>query len=372
MSNPNGQARQYIRLKNIIGEGATSKGTPVSLKRVIDCERILYSWAQYIIFILSYFGKIRDKKEGFVNTFRMELNDKTKNSTKEMDTVCISQQEAEEYRAYKRQKKVAEIMGAIARSASPIGMKDDIKKLVMRASRFRQAAVKVMPVVLNRVEKELQKSRVKLDCIVGGNGETTANVKLYEGKIAVKGGAKELTLVLSPSHIFTGQYGEIKKEIRQMRRVGKQAKIKVWIDKKYPYPTVARIARLASEMGVDYVCVPYFVGCERLRYDLLRTCGLEVSEVETLADFKKMAAAGVERIVTSRILEIHEAWMKEAEMLDFEQEDMPVKSLSTTPVSLPVLASTSVPLSTPMKTFSSFSSSVDDKTNLSSSELKFV
>lgn len=260
----------------------------------------------------------------------MEQNDKTKISTKETEGVRISQREAEEYRAYKRQKKVAEIMSAIARSASPIDMKDDIKKLVDRASRFRQAAVKVTPVVFAQVQRELLKSCVGLDCIVGGNGETTAKVKAYEAKLAVKAGARELTLVLSSSHIFTGRYGEIRKEIQRIKRVGKRTKIKVWIDKKYPYPTVARIARLASEMGVDYVCVPYFFGCERLRYDLLRTCGLEVSEVETLDDFKKMAGAGVERIVTTRVLEIYTEWMKEAETLSVEMQP-PVKALLPAP-----------------------------------------
>ena len=261
----------------------------------------------------------------------MEQNDKTKISTKETEGVRITQREAEEYRAYKRQKKVAEIMSAIARSASPIDMKDDIKKLVDRAARFRQAAVKVTPVVFAQVQRELLKSRVGLDCIVGGNGETTAKVKAYEAKLAVKAGARELTLVLSSSHIFTGRYGEIRKEIQRIKRVGKRTKIKVWIDKKYPYPTVARIARLASEMGVDYVCVPYFFGCERLRYDLLRTCGLEVSEVETLDDFKKMAGAGVERIVTTRIFEIYTEWMKEAETLSVETQQPPVKALLSAP-----------------------------------------
>ena len=260
----------------------------------------------------------------------MEQNDKTKISTKETEGVRISQREAEEYRAYKRQKKVAEIMSAIARSASPIDMKDDIKKLVDRAARFRQAAVKVTPVVFAQVQRELLKSRVGLDCIVGGNGETTAKVKAYEAKLAVKAGARELTLVLSSSHIFTGRYGEIRKEIQRIKRVGKRTKIKVWIDKKYPYPTVARIARLASEMGVDYVCVPYFFGCERLRYDLMRTCGLEVSEVETLDDFKKMAGAGVERIVTTRVLEIYTEWMKEAETLSVETQP-PVKAFLPAP-----------------------------------------
>ena len=260
----------------------------------------------------------------------MEQNDKTKISTKETEGVRISQREAEEYRAYKRQKKVAEIMSAIARSASPIDMKDDIKKLVDRAARFRQAAVKVTPVVFAQVHRGLLKSGVGLDCSVGGNGETTAKVKAYEAKLAVKAGARELTLVLSSSHIFTGRYGEIRKEIQRIKRVGKRTKIKVWIDKKYPYPTVARIARLASEMGVDYVCVPYFFGCERLRYDLLRTCGLEVSEVETLDDFKKMAGAGVERIVTTRVLEIYTEWMKEAETLSVEMQP-PVKALLPAP-----------------------------------------
>lgn len=280
----------------------------------------------------------------------MELKDTTKVSTKATESVCISQREAEEYYAYKRQKKVAEIMSALARSASPIDMKDDIKKLANRASRFHQAAVKVTPVVFAQVQRELLKSRVGLDCIVGGNGETTAKVKAYEAKLAAKAGAKELTLVLSSSHIFTGQYGEIRKEIQRIKRVGKRAKIKVWIEKKYPYSTVARIARLASEMGVDYVCVPYFVGCERLRYDLMRSCGLEVSEVETLDDFKKMAGAGVERIVTTRVSEIYAEWMKEAETTSLEEKQTPATAL------VPTLAPT-------VET---------EKTKVSPSELKFV
>ena len=106
--------------------------------------------------------------------------------------------------------------------------------------------------------------------------------------------------------------------------------LKVWVDKKYPFPMLARLARLVSEMGADYFCVPYFVGCERLRYDLFKGCRLEVSEVETLADFKKMAGAGVERIVTQRVSEIYLEWVKEAEealALEFEKE---VKSAEST------------------------------------------
>ena len=248
-------------------------------------------------------------------------------STKETASgVTISTKDAEEYRAYKRQRKIAEITSALYRSGTPIGVKEDIKKLTERAERFHQAAVKVAPTQLSAVKGYLLKSKVKLDCIIGGDGETMSKVKEYEAKIARRAGAKELTLVLTPSSILLCRYGEIKKEIRRIKRAAKTAKVKVWVDKKYPFPMLARLARICSEMGVAYFCVPYFAGCERLRYDLFKACGLEVSEVETLADFKKMAGAGVERIVTPHISEIYSEWMKEAEEIPFLVEKKPVEA----------------------------------------------
>ncbi len=248
------------------------------------------------------------------------LDNKTVIPTKETESVRISQREAEEYRAYKKQRKIAEIMGALSRSETPISVKDDIKKLTLRASRFRQAAVKVDPIAFPQVKSELFKSKVSLDYIVGGNGEVNAKAKAYEAKLARRAGAKELTLVLSPSAIFTCRYGEIRKEILRVKRAAKGVKLKVFMDQKYPYPMLARIARLCSELGVAYFCVPYFAGCEKLRYDLFKPCALEVSEVETLADFQKMAGAGVERIVTSRVLEIYTEWIKEAETFALEEK----------------------------------------------------
>lgn len=260
------------------------------------------------------------------------LENKTKQDealTKEAeDGVTISKGDAQEYRAYKRQKKIAEITGAIARSGTPIGFKDDIKRLTERAARFHQSAVKVNLTQLSAVKNNLFKSAVKLDCTVGGSGETLSKVKAYEARLARKSGAKEVTLVLTPSLIAACRYGELKKEIRKVKRAAKTARLKVWMDKKYPFPMLARIARLASEMGAEYFCVPYFAGCERLRYDLLGKCRLEVSEVETLDDFKKMTGAGVERIVTSHISEFYLEWMKEAEnielCIDKKREDTSV------------------------------------------------
>ncbi len=245
------------------------------------------------------------------HTLRMETLDTTQAITKE--EVRLSGKEAEVYRAYKRQQRLAELTGALARSVTPISLKDDIKRLTERAARFRQAAVKVAPVAFLQVKGALAKSKVKLDCIVGGNGETATRVKAYEAKLAKKLGAKEVTLVLSPSAVFTNRYTEIRREIARVKRAAKGATLKVWVDNKYPFPMLARLARLVSEMGAAYFCVPYFSGCERLRYDLFRPCGLEVENVEALEDFRKMAGAGVERIVTSRVSELRAEWLEEIE-----------------------------------------------------------
>lgn len=264
------------------------------------------------------------------HTLRMEnLENKTKQGevfTKEGmgSGVTLTTRDAEEYRAFKKQKKIAEITGAICRSATAISFKEDMKKLVDRAVRFHQAAVQVRLPQLAQVQSYLLKSRVKIDCIIGGNGETLAKVKAYEAKLARKMGAKELTLVLTPSYIATGRYVELKKEIKRVQRAAKTARVKVWVENKYPYPMLARLARLVSEMDVKYFCVPYFEGCQRLRYDLLKGCRLEVSEVENLADFKEMVGAGVERVVTSHVQELYLEWMKEVDTMPLLSEQKPM------------------------------------------------
>jgi hypothetical protein len=156
-----------------------------------------------------------------------------------------------------------------------------------------------------------------MDCWIGGNGETLTKVKAYETRLARKMGATELTLVLTPSWVEACRYAEIRKEIKRIKRVAKTTPLKVWLDRQYPYSTVAHLARLGAEVGVQYVSVPYFAGCERLRFELFGDCRLEVFGVETLADFKKMVGAGVGRIVTARAFDFYKQWMKEAEEIRY-------------------------------------------------------
>ena len=126
-------------------------------------------------------------------------------------------------------------------------------------------------------------------------------------------GAKELTVAVTPSWLDGCRYAEIKKELRRFMRIAKGTAVKVWVDNRYPYATISRVGRIAAEVGAKYFSIPYFNGCERLRYDLFDGCRLEVVGVDTLPDFKKMIGAGVGRIVTAHGFEMYMEWMKELE-----------------------------------------------------------
>lgn len=233
--------------------------------------------------------------------------------------VSLSTQEAMEYRDYKRQKKRVEILSALAKSEGVLTGREDAGRISDRAAKIRQAAVRLTPIRLENAAEFFVRRGVAIDCIVGGNGETLAKVKAYETKTAVKMGAKEITLILSPYQIEHCRYAEIKREIKRVLRAAKKAKIKVSVDKQYPRANMARLARLCGELGVAYFCIPYYDGCEVLRMDMSGGCKLQVSEVENLEQYCRLIGAGVGRIVTTRAWEIYNEWMLEVEKIDFPE-----------------------------------------------------
>ncbi len=248
------------------------------------------------------------------------------------NNVTITQKEAQEYCAYKRQKKISEIMAAMRRSGSLLTENDSVPRLVERATRLKQACVRMRPTDILRRGDPFLKSPLKVDCIVGGNGETFLSVKAYEAKKAVKAGAKEITLLLTPSAIAGCRYQELRKELKKLRRVTKGVTLKARVLKAYPQATMARLVRLCAELGIDYFSLPYYEGCQHLQTEPFGRCLLEVSEVENLADFKKMAGAGVGRILTSHAWEVYSEWLKEVEEIRLEtpvvEEKTPSPSLA--------------------------------------------
>ena len=244
------------------------------------------------------------------HTYRMENTER----------VTLTRSEAEEYCVYKRQRKISEIMSAMRRTESELSQGDSAVKLCEQALRLRQASIRLTPSELLMRGENFIKNGVAVDCIVGGNGETFPCVKAYEAKKAVRAGAKEITLIITPSHILNCRYGELKREIKKVRRAVKRAVLKVRVEKNCPQSAMEKLAKIASEQGAQYFSVPYFIGCEHLQNALLGGCLLEVSGIDSLALFKQMTGAGIGRIVIERAWERYSEWLKEVEEITVEKE----------------------------------------------------
>lgn len=297
------------------------------------------------------------------NQILTKANEAIQNQTSTVNTetvkgVVLSTKDVEEYRAYKRRKMVEEIMQGMAKSASSLLDGDEVQRVCDRAMRIKQAAIQLPSSKLLQTKRCLYgveqvkragkiqtvreflsaknakarrteaKKKVRLDCVIGG--ETSVSVKNYEARYALQNGARELTVIITPSLIEGGKYTEIRKELRRLVWAAKRATFKVWASNEYPIATLGRLARLSSEVGAHYFCVPYFDGCERIRFDLVNGCKLQVSGVETLVDYKKMLSVGAGRIISDRAWEIYEEWMEEADKIEFAKPALLLREKETT------------------------------------------
>ena len=251
-----------------------------------------------------------------INELPLSHNRCMENQTTEMkaltqeESVCISRREAEEYRAYKRKKLQADIVNALANSEGSILNGEDVGRVCERAIRLRQAAVKVPLTRLALASRYLAGSKVRLDCVVGGTGETLTKVKALEARLAARKKATEITVVVAPSLVDSCRYGEIRKELKRVRRAVGRVPLKVRVEQTASLTTLSRIARIACETGARFFSVPYFEECAKLCVNFTRGCALEVSGVDDADAFRKLSKTGVARIVTDRGFEIYAEWLK--------------------------------------------------------------
>lgn len=233
------------------------------------------------------------------------------------DALTISSREALEYCAYKKQKKVSSIMEGISRAVCVLDEKEDVHRALAQALRLRISAIRVTPLQLEKNSAKFAERGVSADCIIGGNGETLSRVKACEAKLALRLKARQLTVKLAPSYINACRYAEMRREIRKIRRLAKKSILKVSVDGGST-ANLSRLARICSEVGVDYFSIPYFHGCERIKAELSGGVKLEVVGVESLVNYKKLVNAGVGRIVTGHIAEFYEEWIQEADKITIE------------------------------------------------------
>ncbi|MBQ8886045.1 MAG: hypothetical protein IJY62_06730 [Clostridia bacterium] len=240
--------------------------------------------------------------------------------------IVLPPSEAEEYCLFKRQKRMAEVGAAFARAelegARGLTL-SELKRLSESAKRVGAAAVRTTPNFIGVLKSFLAGSAVLIDCAVGGTGETTAKVKAYETKQAVKSGAGELTLTVCGSNIKNGRYGEVKKEIKKVVKAARKGLVKkqtfaVKVSAAgLGYEDVLRLARLVAECGGKFLSVPFFAGAETLKRDMQGCCMLEVTGVETAADYKILVGAGVESICLENAESVYNELMREAQDCNF-------------------------------------------------------
>ena len=230
----------------------------------------------------------------------------------------FSKIDEKEFRAYQRNKRVCEAKRAIAKTQASVATGEDLQSVCQRAVRLHQAAIRLPLSKLATARYYVRGSGVSLDCVLCADGETLTKVKVYEAKLAARSRADEITVPIAPSLIDTCRFQEIKKELSKIKRVVGKAKMKVRVEKTSSPTALTRLARIASESGARFFSVPYFVGCERLRMHLTGGCGLEVTGVNAVDDFKKLIQAGVSRIDTKHGLETYTQLLKEIGQMENE------------------------------------------------------
>lgn len=240
-------------------------------------------------------------------------------------SIVLSPAEAEEYCVFKRKKRVDEVLSALKKTV--ILPPEDLS--ATEISKCAEAARGVKALALRVPSNKVAAARnaatggAAVDAIVGGNGETSWQVKRYEAKRALRDGAGRITLILSPSAVQTGKTGETKREIKKVCKAVKKRPVTVTLPENVAARTDKaawkKIAGLAADYGAKYLSVPFFAGAEELRTFLKDTCMLEITGVQTAADFKTMIAAGAESIAVSAVAcgKIRAELLAEAENCSF-------------------------------------------------------
>ena len=231
--------------------------------------------------------------------------------------ILLSVKEAEEYGVFKRQKRIQQVLCAIAKGVVDGLEAKTVEELQAQAAlavRYGVAALKVPPSGLAAAKRALFGSKVTIDCTIGGGGRTLSKVKLYEAKCVLRAGAQTLTLVLDGVALREERWGEIKKEIKRVCRKAKarRAQVLVRVEDKDKLSDNFRLLRLAADCGAG-VSVPYFSGVEQLKSAGRTACFTEVRGVETAEAFMRLSELGFERLQTSCLYEIYRQLMKAAE-----------------------------------------------------------
>jgi len=205
-------------------------------------------------------------------------------------------------------------------SVKPHATRDDILKLCEEAKRYGFGCVCVNSFNVPLAVKLLEKIDAKVCSTVGFPfGAVLPEVKAFEAKGAVEGGARELDMVINLGALKSGDYKTVKRDIEAVVEVARSTSsgviVKVIIETGYLTDEEKVAAcKIAKEAGADFVKTSTgFAGgatVEDVRL-MRKTVGKKIGVkaaggIRTLEDALAMIGAGANRIGTSSGVSIME------------------------------------------------------------------
>ena len=204
----------------------------------------------------------------------------------------------------------------------PDATKHDVLQLCAEAQRYGFAVVFVPPCYLEEAGVALAGSPIRLGTPVGFPfGSQRTSTKVQEAVEACRRGARELDMVLNISRLKSGEYDQVRADIREVVAATPEASHKVILETCYLTMEEKRLAcRLAVEAGADYVKTSTGFGSAGAT---VGDVALMVKEVAGRAKVKAAGGirdlkltralldAGADRIGTSAGVPIIEAWLAE-------------------------------------------------------------
>lgn len=204
---------------------------------------------------------------------------------------------------------------------SPTASQEEIAGILKTASQYHCASACIPPSFLPFAKEYLQKiqSSLKLCTVIGFPlGYMTTESKVFEAKDALAKGADEIDMVINLSHVKSGDFESVQKELAALREATQGYVLKVIIETCYLTEEEKRkLTQLVDESGADFIKTSTGFGTagatledvalfkeERNphRVPLLKIKA--AGGMKTKEDVLAFASAGVDRLGTSKAISL--------------------------------------------------------------------
>ncbi|MBO5562047.1 MAG: deoxyribose-phosphate aldolase [Firmicutes bacterium] len=190
---------------------------------------------------------------------------------------------------------------------------DEIRNICDDGIKYQTASVCIPPSFVKRAAEYVQ-GRVKICTVIGfPNGYSTAEVKAFEAKCAVKDGADEIDMVINQGDLKEGRHATILTEINRVKEACGDKILKVIIETcNLNDEEKVNMCRIVEQSDADFIKTSTGFGkggatfedialfAENIKTKKIKAAG----GIKTIADAEKFIELGADRLGTSRIVKI--------------------------------------------------------------------